>query len=334
MNEPAFALKRRLQDVGLSGSAINAAWPRWWSDSAEASPSARAELRFSLARKLGLDPTSLLDETSAPRFVWRDEARFKHRTNENEMELAAMTSFGKALANILLAAVPSGAREELPDAATLRRAVLANQRFVRLVDLLSICWAFSIPVVHLRVFPCDRKRMAAMTVNTTSGNSILLAKDAGYPAQLAFYIAHELGHVSLGHLREGDAIVDLDSNRLSPTNDLEESAADEYALELLTGQSRLEVLPHAKRYVAQQLADDAMNASSDLRVEPGTLALCFGYSTGNWRTAHAAMRRIYTEPKPVWWEVNGLARKQLQAEMINDDSRLYLETILGSAEAR
>ena len=69
MTEPALVLKRRLQDVGLSGPAINAAWPRWWSEAAEASSSARAELRFSLARKLGLDPSSLLDESAEPRFV-------------------------------------------------------------------------------------------------------------------------------------------------------------------------------------------------------------------------------------------------------------------------
>ena len=43
--------------------------------------------------------------------------------------------------------------------------------------------------------------MAAMTVHAASGNAILLAKDSGYPAQLAFYLAHELAHIALGHLQ-------------------------------------------------------------------------------------------------------------------------------------
>jgi hypothetical protein len=68
-----------------------------------------------------------LDENAEPRFVWRDEARFKHRTNEGELELAAITSFGKALSSILISASPPTERSELPDAATLRQAVLANQ---------------------------------------------------------------------------------------------------------------------------------------------------------------------------------------------------------------
>lgn len=334
MTEPALVLKRRLQDVGLSGPAINAAWPRWWSEAAEASSSARAELRFSLARKLGLDPSSLLDENTQPRFVWRDEARFKHRTNEGELELAAITSFGKALSSILISASSSTEGLVLPDAATLRQAVLASQPYVRLVDLLSICWAFSIPVVHLRVFPCTRKRMAAMTVHAALGNAILLAKDSGYPAPLAFYLAHELAHIALGHLQVGDSIVDLDANQLSPPDDPEEYAADTYALELLTGQPRPVVLPHANRYIARQLADNAVAASHNLRIEPGTLALCFGYSTGDWRTANAAMRSIYAAPKPAWAEINGLARKELHTSTITEDSRLYLESILGLGDAR
>lgn len=332
MTEPALVLKRRLQDVGLSGPAINAAWPRWWSDAAEASSSSRAELRFSLARKLGLDPASLLDEGSAPRFVWRDEARFKHRTTEGELELAAITSFGKALSGILLTASPSDDKRELPDALTLRRMILGSQPYVRLVDLLSICWSFAIPVIHLRVFPCAQKRMAAMTVHGKLGSAILLGKDSDYPANLAFYLAHELAHVALGHLQTGDAIVDLETLELSPANDAEEFAADEYALELLTGAPRPVVLPHARRYTARQLAADAMASSNELRIEPGTLALCFGYSTSDWRTANAAMKSIYTAPKPAWTEINRIARMQMHTDFITEDSRTYLESVLGSGE--
>jgi hypothetical protein len=93
------------------------------------------------------------------------------------------------------------------------------------------------------------------------------------------------------------------------------------------------VLPHAHRYIARQLADDAVMASRDLQIEPGTLALCFGYSTGDWRTANAAMRSIYTAPKPAWAEINGLASKELHTSAVTEDSRLYLESILGLGDA-
>ena len=77
-----------------------------------------------------------------------------------------------------------------------------------------------------------------------------------------------------------------------------------------------------------------MRASEELGIEPGTLALCFGYSTKNWATANAAMKYIYAAPKPVWQEVNNIARDQLHLENITDDSREFLLTALGmDAEA-
>ena len=41
-----------LRNAGFSAAAISAAWPSWWTEEAEESPSGRAELRFALARRL------------------------------------------------------------------------------------------------------------------------------------------------------------------------------------------------------------------------------------------------------------------------------------------
>ena len=92
--ESARKLRSRLRELGLSSAAIEAAWPGWWSDEANSSLSAQAELRFGVARRLGLDPRSLLDDREAPRFMWREEARFKHLSGEGELEQAGITSFG------------------------------------------------------------------------------------------------------------------------------------------------------------------------------------------------------------------------------------------------
>ena len=95
--------RTRLKRVGLSDSAINAAWPDWWSDDADPSSSARLELRFSVARKLGLDARSVLDEEGVPRFIWKDEARFKHLSGETDLERAAISSFGRSIGALLTA---------------------------------------------------------------------------------------------------------------------------------------------------------------------------------------------------------------------------------------
>ena len=325
------SLRQRLRTIGLADAAINAAWPAWWSDEAEFSSSARAELRFSVARKLGLDPRSLLEDEGAPRFVWRDEARFKHLADEGDLERAAITSFGTAVGTVLVNATNQPASISGYNSIDLRQAILNKQVYVRLLDLLALCWSAGIPVIHLRVFPCTRKRMAAMSVRIEDRNAILLGKDSAYPAHIAFYVAHELGHILSGHLASHAALVDLDYADLTTEgSDSEEVDADRFALELLTGQPRPTVLPWRRAYNSRELARTVLEASKELAVEPGTLALCFGYSTRDWATANAAMQLIYASGKPVWNEVNNVAIGQLDIDLIPEDTRAYLEAILGS----
>jgi hypothetical protein len=156
----------------------------------------------------------------------------------------------------------------------------------------------------------------------------MLAKDSNFPASPAFYLAHEIGHIALGHLSTNPIWIDVDIDARSSV-EAEEIAADEFALELLTGYKQPRVLPTASRYTAKQLAEAAMQAADLHRIEPGTLAMCFGYSTGRWRTAHAALPLIYSSDKPVWGEINGVARTQLDLEQLTDDTRSYVSAVLG-----
>lgn len=300
--------------------------------------SARAELTFSVARRLGLDPVSLLGREDQPRFLWRQEARFKHLSNEDEVELAGITSFGRAVASALLAAAPapeaSGAKLS---ARELRGQVLGSDRpYIDLLDLLNVSWALGVPAVHLRVFPWPRKRMAAMIVAIHDRSAILLAKDAVHPPAVAFYLAHELGHLALGHLALGHLgadriIVDLEDPEapLARGDDYEEIAADQFALELLTGHAEPTVVVTGERPTATRLAAAALERSLELQIEPGMLAQIFGYSTGDWRVATGALKVIYDEAKPVWQEVNALARRELRLELLPDDAAEYVSAVIG-----
>lgn len=334
LNENAYQLRQRLQSLGLSDAAINAAWPTWWSADADASGSAKAELRFSLSRKLGLDPHSLIEDAAEPRFVWRDAARFKHLQGESAIEQAGITSFGVALASVLLSGVTSWRRLVGMTAREMRTALIDGRPFVELSDLLAIGWSLGIPIVHLRVFPWHRKRMAAMALQLGERSAILLGRDARYPPQVAFYVAHELAHLALGHIESGQTIVDLETPGLADAeSDPEENAADRYALELLTGRDSPVVVSRTGSGGARSLADAALRASHELRIEPGTLAMCFGYSTNQWPVAHGALQYIYSAPKAVWREVNSVAREQLELDRIPGDAQAYLEAVLGPRTA-
>jgi hypothetical protein len=319
-------LRRNLKKAGLSKQAIDAAWPAWWSDAAARSTSARAELRFTLARRLGLSPKSLSGDRVD--FVWKDVARFKHLSEEDAQQQAALTSFGAAIGRLLLQGIEGTTTLTGTAAGDLRAAILRSREFVDLRSLLAMCWGVGIPVVHLRVFPLAAKSMHAMVVRARDGCAILLGRDSKYPAPVAFTLAHEIGHIALGHLLTAEAIVDLADPAIATEEDEEELAADEFALEILTGVARPDIRIKGEKFGARQLASVVLSEGPRRRIEPGTLALCMAYRSDKWAVANAALRHIYTDAKPVWLEVNKTADAQLRWERLGRDAYEYLRAIM------
>lgn len=325
MAEDEKNLIERLREAGFSRDAIRAAWPSWWSDSVGETPSVRAELRFALARRLGLEPKPLLGERIE--FVWNDEARFKHLSAHDEAQRAALTSFGMSIGRMLLRATPAGPINSI-SAEELRDAIMSGSQFVDLTSLIGACWALHIPVIHLRVFPLEAKSMHAMVVGINGRFAILLGRDSAYPAPVAFTLAHELGHVMLGHLADAPALIDLDDPALSDDGDEQEAEADKFAMTLLTGAPEPDIQTDIDHFNAPTLAAAVMRASREYGVEPGTLALCVAHGRGLWAVAMSALGFIYSEKKPAWREVNGIADGELKWDLLGDEAAHYLRNIM------
>jgi hypothetical protein len=324
-------LTDELRRAGISKAAIEAAWPSWWDAALAASPSGRAELRFALARRLGLRSQPLLGERVE--FVWNDEARFKHLTAEDEATRATMTSFGMAIGRSLLQAVAEGPAMGAIEAGRLRDALLARRQFADLAGLVSTCWALGIPVIHLRIFPLDAKRMHAMVVHSNGRFAILLGHDARFPAQLAFTLAHELAHIMLGHLEDAPALVDLEDPATAGDRDGQEQEADEYALTVLTGSPDPTIQTNIDTFNAPTLAQAVLAAAPVYRIEPGTLALCLAYRRRSWPVAMAALNRLYPKAGPLWQDVNGVAAQQIDWSALTDDAADYLRNLMGLPDA-
>lgn len=330
MADDRKSLIESLRKAGISRAAIQAAWPSWWTDEADATPSGRAELRFALARRLGLEPKPLLGERVE--FVWNDEARFKHLSAKNEVKKAVLTSFGMSIGRLLLRAIPAKATDIVP-AEALRDAILSGSTFVDLGALVATCWALRIPVIYLRVFPLEAKSMHAMVVKVDGRFAILLGRDAGYPAPVAFTLAHELGHVMLGHLSDAPALVDLEDPALARNDDDQEEEADRFALTLLTGSPEPEIQTNLDRFNAPTLAAAVLDAAGHYAVEPGTLALCLAHRRKAWPVAMSALRFIYAERKPAWRELNGIADTELDWDALGDEAAHYLHNIMIGTDA-
>ncbi len=332
MNNDAESLKQFLrQKAGLSSAAISAAWPSWWTDAADSSPSAQADLRFSLARKLGLDSRSILDNKDSPVFIWDESAKFKDFLGDDHKEKSVMTSFGVSVSRILLSGSTQKETIVGESASHIRSSILKSQSSVGLVELLSLLWGVGIPLIHLRVHPLATKKMRAMAVQVDGKFAILLACDDRYPARLIFYIAHEIAHIALGHLNHHNAIVDMEDSNES--HDAKELAADEFALELLTGQNEPQFSINDQEPVsAEQLADFVQIEGSNKRIEQGILALCYGYVSQNWGIVDRAIQHIYGEPQDSWKVINKMAMDQIFWDKISDDNSYFIQAILGDCD--
>lgn len=320
-------LRVELKRAGIANAAVDAVWPQWWSSDAESSLSATAELTFTVARRLGLSPEDLLDGEA--KFAWRDETKYKRLTADASDEEAALSSFGCAVGRAAVAGIVGPA---LPtyEAIAIREAILNDAAFVDAAGLLSFTWGLGIPVLQLRVFPLQQKRMHAMSVGVRDRAAILLARAESYVAPMAFTLAHEIGHLMLGHLSGAESVVDFEAPlESSDPGDDEEIAADRFALELLTGQADPEVGTDADRFSASQLAAAVTEQGPKLGIEPGILALCAGHNTRQWDKTYGALKILPPQKQDISTYINTVATSQLDWSSMTRENVDYLRVMMG-----
>lgn len=327
MTGEATKLRRELSAAGLSPGVVKAAWPEWWSDAGETSVSARTELRLAVARNLGLSPRALVGERVD--FVWRDKARFKHLASGIDLGVAALNSFGTSVAGALTAASDPGEGLRGISAEMLRNAVLSDRNAVDLPSLVTACWALGVPVAHLTVWPLRMKAMHAMVAARGDRHAILLARDTSYLAAAAFTLAHEMGHIALGHVKPDELLVDAENPGETEGDDDEEVAADRYALEVLTGEPEPEITLNLQRFNAPMLADAATKAGLDRGIDPGTIALAVGHRRNAWPVAMAALRLLQPDAAPVGPLLNRVASSQIHLDRLGSDNASFVRRVLG-----
>jgi Zn-dependent peptidase ImmA (M78 family) len=265
--------------------------------------------------------------------LWKDRARFKYLSANDEIQGDIVTSFGAAVGRLLIKATQKDVDPGAMQAQDIREAILAGGAYVDLQGLLSFCWAVGVPVIHLRVFPLQKKSMHAMVIEDGGRHAILLGKDANYPAPVAFTLAHELGHIGLGHLGGAAALVDLKDPATSHNKDEDEKDADEYALTLLTGRADPRIQTEIDDFNAPTLAAAARLAAPQYGIDPGTLALCLAYQTGKWPVAMSALKFIYEQPSPAWSMVNGIADSYLKWDELTVEACDFLHNVMTDAHA-
>jgi len=287
-------LYSRLGNVGFPRKYLREiALPDWWEDEIAHNPAGYTEGLMILSRSLGLDLASMQNESVPVGLRNLGPCKFKKAPATSEEDLTLAGTLATRLVELMNPAVPEP-RNPLPTSASeIPQSILdAGGRWVGLASLVEYCWSVGLPVVHISAFPPGAKKMEGLASVKSGYRAIVLSKDVKLSAWLLFILAHEVGHVVQGHVSKNGVLVDELVDRSS--RDQEEKAANAFALELLTGNPELRVLPIGPGRSARALARAALQAGVQEQIDPGHIVLNCAYQMGSdfFPFANAALRLL------------------------------------------
>jgi len=284
----------RLSHVGLTRQYVRSiVLPSWWDDEIALNPAGYAQGLLLLARHLGLDLSSLQDETAPVRLREFGSCKYKKREDVSEDELAMCRMMVIRAAQLADEAMDRASRIAPGNPAEIRQAILdTGARWVGLPELLDYCWSISIPVLHLDYFPKNARRPDGFAARVNGRPVIILCVRKKQPAWQLFILAHELGHIACNHI-VGDGAL-LDDRVDQESSDVEEMEANSFAIELLTGSPPRRFRASGRWPNAQELAKEAQQIGRLQMIDPGHVILNYAHNMGAdfFAVASAALARL------------------------------------------
>jgi len=284
---------RRLSRAGFKKDFVRQAiLPDWWDEGCEADPALLPDIEVRVARFLGLglsavrDPAKLL----APPSYAGVQLRRAQDLDRDRLAPAIHTAIQVASA-VMRSLRPTVPAAKMPpeDGLTWRRQIEQNRAAsgpIELEDVLDDLWKRGIPVVALDLLPAPS--FQGMTCIIGHRPVVLLGHKHDEPGRVAFFMAHELGHIGAGDCKPDRPVVDEDEE--TPDDTDIELTADRYATRALVGEDDVPAI-EAKTY--RDLATQAAQIGQSKGIDPGGLIFGWARVTGNYALASMAVQALY-----------------------------------------
>ncbi|HEY9876817.1 MAG TPA: ImmA/IrrE family metallo-endopeptidase [Leptolyngbyaceae cyanobacterium] len=334
-------LYQRLSALGLPEAYVKkVALPDWWDAEFEQTGGAVVEAAAYISKRLNLDFDSLFREDTLPTFDRSYKAKFKVRQGTDSEQLSLAHALAIRIAEMLAYACPATYQQIAGlTAQDIRAATVRPGQPVSLGSLLRWCWDRGIPVVHFNNYPnqpgiCKFHGMAVYCHSRESGSSssrpvIVISHQQCSPSRLLFILAHELGHLLKGHIAPDSFLIDEKVELFS--DDQEETEANEFAVELLTGSPHTQYRA-SKSFNGEALAQYAQKKGIEDNVDPGVVANNYGWYAkqagfDRWGAVANALKILEPDANaPI--AINQYLNQQLNWDRLSDDNQEYLEAAL------
>ncbi|MEM6453857.1 MAG: ImmA/IrrE family metallo-endopeptidase [Acidobacteriota bacterium] len=298
-------LYQRLKPLGFSRKDLLArVLPDWWEDKMAEHAVNRRMAEMYIGQALGLTLAQLADPKATLTFDDVTQALFKRWKDSDLERLRPAVLLASDLSRLVLAATqtqrPTAALAKR-DAAALRDSLLAERPVVDLAGLVDLCWAHGIPVIPMTYLPEGSKKVDGMALSvaihdgTTHPVIIVNVSGRDVPARVAWFVAHEMGHIALGHLGES-LCIDVD---MTVADDPREQEANAFATALIYGRTP-QFLRRSRRgassasWKAEQLERRARSLAREYKTTPAAIALSYAHQhAGNrWPVARKAINLL------------------------------------------
>jgi Zn-dependent peptidase ImmA (M78 family) len=289
VQNPMPALYKRLQQAGIKTAFVkNTILPEWWQDDIAQNFAEYASVLSRISQASGIPLEILYDnDAEIPKPTNKYDVKFKKSKNTHNADILWAAEFGRFIARSVLRALPQASEQEKTvlckhSASDIRRHILQSYRTVNLDALLEYCFSCGIPVLHIPETKGATKPHG-MATRIDGRTAIVLFTNHKHPSRLAFDVAHELGHIMLGHLDQKQTVVD-ECIEGENNNDPHEKQANDFANALLMGMS--DGITARYRLSGKLLA---ARVKEYARIEPGTLALHYAHRKGSMPSGIAAL---------------------------------------------
>lgn len=326
--ESVQQLLKRVARVGIKADYLQRVLPSWVDDYPPTSSTGLTEIKVHLARELGLDLRSLAENHTVSFGALPSAPKYKRTVRTDEGRLKPAASMFYSLARALSAAcrVPYAPVPAAPDA--VRAEILRDASAVTLSSLLTYLWNRGIPVAHYSDWPERLSRPFAMAIDVEGRPVIIVGSQRKENAWHAFYTAHELGHITLGHLGRNGVIVDADDSERNAENDGQERDADAFATQVLAGAGPLQLPKSGRIGVMEQ---SALDLGRQQRIDPGHLLLRYAMESGRWDLATAALQRVEAGADAPVFINRDRAEEELDFDSLSEDRKEFVRRVLALA---
>lgn len=281
---------KKLSEIGLKKGVVKTYLPDWWEDSIATTEVGFQESLWLIANTFHIDFKTLnlsISENSNPQYRLPHH-QFKHSVNLEQDKLKPAVAIAMLAAKITLTAFEKPLNDlSSLSAENIREKLLADgNQWIDFKVLVQYCWSIGIPVIFIKKIPSPKMDGLALLQNDRP--VIVLTKNTNYGI-LVFHLAHELGHIILGHVKENGMMID--KKIVKDEEDDLEIQANAFALELLTGKANKKYTT-GKGISQNVLAESVLKKAEDDSIDPLHIILNYGHSNNNFGFAMQVLQLL------------------------------------------